>query len=74
MKDKIELVREDDDKGNPVLFYLKRNGLEVPKTRMEVDENSDNIGIANYLYYVKKRLEMGMSSRMATIKPGEENE
>ena len=74
MKDKIELIRENDDKGNPILFYLKRNGIEVPKTRIGVDEDSDNIEIAEYLFYVKQRLEMGMSPRMAVIKPGEENE
>lgn len=72
MRDKIELVREDDDKGEPIIFYLKRNGQEVPKTRIEIDENSNNLEIADYLYYVKNRLEMGMSPRMATIKPGEE--
>ena len=74
MNNKIELIRENDNKGNPILFYLKRNGQEVPKTRIEVDEESDNLEIADYLYYVKRRLEMGMSPRMAVIKPGEENE
>lgn len=73
MKSKIEPVRENDDKGNPILFYLKRNGIEVPKTRIEVDDDSNPIEIAEYLYYVKQRLDMGMSPRMAVIKPGEEN-
>lgn len=71
--DEIELVRENDDKGNPILFYLKRNGIEVPKTRIKLDDESNEREIADYLYYVKQRLEMGMSARIAVIKPGEEN-